>query len=346
MSIASLLRRYPAVDVPGIGVFKRTRYPASYDSDRSTFNPPVEHIELVADQPAHGFPITTYLKAQQQVDEATAVAMLEASVNTLMDTISRNGEALLEGLGHLFADGASFVFKPFEANGLVMEPVAAPLPPDGETLDTEHAGEVIGAELIGADSEEEPVVQPEETEANEAGIPVKRRSPWIMAAAVVVALLIGAGLVWYYQPAGFGSIIAGDVVEHGAGRPDEVKPVISGLGNDSVEVADTAQLTAMAIDADSVQVNTKPEVNSIPAEPSVTYEIIVGSFATMRQADKFVAEMKAKGYDLHAIDSRMPGNRKKISWGSFATEEEAYKELARVQKTFEPGAWIAKIEHQ
>src|SRR5690606_41283994 len=91
-----------------------------------------------------------------------------------------------------------------------------------------------------------------------------------------------------------------------------------------------------------------PESQAAPVEaptPKVTYEIIVGYFKTMDQAEKYVARMKAKGYELKAIDSRMPGNRKKVSCGSFSTEEEAYRELVHVQKNLQPEAWIAKVFH-
>jgi len=331
VSIANLLRRYPAVGVPGIGVFRRTRRPASYDAEEAAFLPPSDHIELV-DNASDVFQLTTYLEAQEQLDGAAAEAKLESAVAAIMDTISRNGEALLDGLGYLLADGASFIFKPFETvDGAAAKPIAAQSPatsiPAPDAVTGEPAEEETG--LAVADGER-------------GG---KRYIPWIVGGAVA-ALLIAAVAIWKYQPAWFGSMLAGqltvtnnDSVASPEPSREPVPLLVDTAGADSL-VADTSLAIVVADSVDHVPATRVP-----PAEPSVTYEIIVGSFATMRQADKFVAEMKAKGYELHAIDSRMPGNRKKISWGSYATEEEAYKELARVQKTFEPGARIAKISH-
>lgn len=335
ISIANLLRRYPAVDVPGIGVFKRTRTPASYDARQSVFIPPADRIELV-ERHSDVFPITAYVQAQQQVDGPTATAMLEAAVNGVMDSISRNGEALLEGLGYLFADGASFVFKPFEANRLTAKPVVAPLPVAGDA--TKETIEEGG---------ESPEAKPEIGLKGKEYTDRRNYIPWVVSVAGA-ALLITVGAIWYYQPAWFDgeslvSVFKPKAEMHHPAPVNETVPSVE-VERDSV-VADSGQLATTVSDSASVSLDSASETDTAPAKPSVTYEIIVGSFATMQQANKFVAEMKAKGYDLHAIDSRMPGNRKKISWGSFATEEEAYKELARVQKTFESTAWIAKVIH-
>ncbi|MEC3879018.1 SPOR domain-containing protein [Parapedobacter sp. 10938] len=334
MSIANLLRRYPAVGVPGIGVFKKTHQPAAYDADRSAFLPPEDRIELV-DGDTEAFQLTTYLAAQHQLDEGGAKAMLEGAVAAVMNAISRNGEALLDGLGYLLADGATFIFKPFEADRFVAKPIAAPSPaahePDEPEIPVDHVADV-------------PVEPTEELVVSEGGTDRRSYTPW-MIGGIIAAMLIASVVVWKYQPAWFG----GAVVDRKAvpdkqavlPSPSEEKiPLVDG-DRDSV-IADSSLLAAAV---DSLRVDSVPVASAPPAKPSVTYEIIVGSFATMRQADKFVAEMKAKGYDLQAIDSKMPGNRKKISWGSYATEEAAYRELARVQKTFEPGAWIAKITH-
>src|SRR5690606_38633153 len=81
------------------------------------------------------FLLTTYLETQRQLDGYAATALLENAVKGIMDTISRNGEALLDGLGYLLADGASFIFKPFEIDGLAAKPIAAqpPAAPISET---------------------------------------------------------------------------------------------------------------------------------------------------------------------------------------------------------------------
>ncbi|WP_353131235.1 SPOR domain-containing protein [Parapedobacter pyrenivorans] len=337
LCIANLLRRHPAVEVPGIGVFRKTRVSAFYDEARSAFLPPANRIELTEEH-TDVFPITGYLQAQQQVDGATASRILDGAVKEVMESISRNGQALLDGLGYLFLDGASLIFEPLKNDDFDWKPISAGPPATGEKV---AIGEVENPLIEGG--EPEAAVSTEEYSG-------RRRTTRWMIAAVLLMLLVGVGAIWYFQPALFDrTAIAGFFgrAEEQHHQPASQEPSVAEIPlveskADSV-ATDTVRATASAID--SIPVERIPDAKIVTEKPSVTYEIIVGSFATMAQARKFVADMKAKGYDLQAIDSKMPGNRKKISWGSFATEEEAYRELARVQKNFEPGAWIAKVAH-
>ncbi|HWK98294.1 MAG TPA: hypothetical protein VNQ55_00035, partial [Parapedobacter sp.] len=193
VSIANLLQRYPAVGVPGIGVFRKTHSPATYNTGTSVFLPPADRIELV-EHDADVLPITTYLEAQQRLDESAAISMLEGAVKDVMDTIRRNGEVLLDGLGYLFADGASIGFKPFELGGFASKPIAAQSPvisaPDEPATPSD---EVID---VSVKLEEELTVAGENRDQ-------RRYTAWIVGGAVA-AVLIAAVAIWQFQPTWFG----------------------------------------------------------------------------------------------------------------------------------------------
>lgn len=323
LCITNLLRRYPAVEVPGIGVFKITRIPASYDRERSVILPPTSLIEL-AEGHVGPLPIVNYLRAQRGVDEATAMQMLDKAVRDLVETVTEKGRALLDGVGYLVADGASFIFKPFDSGAMQVSPVAIP---------PEVAKEIVPTLENAAEYKADAAISPRKSHT----------SRWIAVAALVLLVSV-AGAMWYYKSGSFEGDKKGQLL---AQKKEAEAPVDQGEPSEVVTspadtVADSVISQLSAKVADSVPNDTAAPVSN-PPKPAITYEIIVGSFATMTQARKYVAKMKAKGYDLRALDSRMPGNRKKISWGSYATEEEAYRELVRVQKNFEPGAWIAKV---
>ncbi|MFC7525995.1 SPOR domain-containing protein [Parapedobacter sp. GCM10030251] len=348
LCIANLLRRYPAVEVPGIGVFTITRMPASYDKERSVLLPPASYIELT-DRSADFFSIVTYLRAQAGVDEAAAKDMLEQAVREIKDAISRQGQALLDGVGYLVADGASLVFKPFATGRVGARPVKVPRGEPNETAPVVNEPELVkepelANEENGAVGLAEEATPGEIADNREEVLPSQRKNNamrWGIAAALVL-LVSAAGIAWYYTSGSFERKETAQLLE----PKETVLPADSAVDStvdSTVDSVAIAQVDAEA--ADSLRADTSAAVVPEPVKPAVTYEIIVGSFATMAQARKYVADMKAKGYDLRALDSRMPGNRKKISWGSYATEEEAYRELARVQKNFEPGAWIAKVEN-
>ncbi|MGK6353061.1 SPOR domain-containing protein [Parapedobacter sp. DT-150] len=337
LCIANLLRRYPAVAVPGIGVFAKRHIPASYHQDTSAFLPPATHIELTDGQ-QEAFSLITYLQVQRQVDEDTAKQLLERAVDEVMETISRRGQALLDGLGYLLADGASFVLKPFETGGFGWKPVKEQAAPERETP---------GEEVTATPERATEQVEPAAVLSDEVYVTKSRKAWWIAAAALLV-LISAVGVAWYYKA---GKSAQTGVAQEQQGGVADPKNRDSGDGptgqglptaTDSIAV-DSAVVDSLAggrvlADSATVAPAAKPK-------PSVTYEIIVGSFNTMAEAKQYVKTMNAKGYDLEALESRMPGNRKKVSWASFTTEEEAYRELKRVQKNFEPTAWIAKIEH-
>jgi len=348
LCIVNLLRRYPAVEVPGLGVFKVTHMPASYDRERSVLLPPTSRVEL-AEEHNDFFPILNYLQTQVDVDESTAAQMLDRAVGEVFDAVNRNGRALLDGLGYLMPEGASFVLKPFDTRGLEIHSVK--VTPEETTVSSPVVSRPeLADEVEESDKGQETVKQEALPVVEESTVPSRRYHPirWIVAAALILLVSAAGVVTWHYRSDWFGGekkapfSTQKDKTDE---SPDQSQP--SGrLASPVDTIADStavAQLGGAA--ADSVHADATVAVTE-PVKPAVTYEIIVGSFATMAQAEKYVATMKAKGYNLQALDSRMPGNRKKISWGSYATEEEAYRELVRVQKNFEPGAWIAKVENE
>ena len=357
LCIANLLRQYPEVDVPGIGVFRKIPVPAVFDAETATFSPPGNRIALDAGQTG-GKLLTDYVKAQQQVDFEQATRLVTDAVQQVVTAARRNGRVLLSGLGYLIADGTALTFEQLNPTGLtfpalqalasekpetghdheVEEPVAAATQPEETTEQTEKqtdnpATVTEDTPQAAAEVSEPPAAQTATPVDDAEDEPRANRTGWWVAAAAVVVLAAG---IWFYRQASPQAPITGETEATTAEVPaDSTVTDSTSLGLAEATVSDSTAVAA----ADTVVAPV------VPATPSVTYEIIVGSFATMRQANKYVAEMKAKGYELQAIDSKMPGNRKKISWGAYATEEEAYRELVRVQQNFEPGAWIAKIEH-
>ena len=193
-------------------MFRKTHAPALYDAEKSGFLPPTDRIELV-ENTTDAFPITTYLAAQKRLDRSAATTLLEGIVDDLMDTVSRNGEVVLDGLGYLVADGASVTFRPFEAEAFAAEPIAAPQP-----VASEVPGPVAGdrAEPLGG-ATNGPAEPEEEIQADESAAP-KRYSPWMIGGAVA-AILIAAVLIWQYQPAWLG-MNAAESVDHRGGGSD------------------------------------------------------------------------------------------------------------------------------
>src|SRR5690606_22265727 len=112
-------------------------------------------------------------------------------------------------------------------------------------------------------------------------------------------------------------------------------------------IADSASHASDMLAADGTGTILPDTVKTTTGLPpgTVTYEIIIASFKTLPEADEYVNRMNKKGYSMRVIDSKMPGNRKKVSYSSHLKEDDAYQELARVQKKFVADAWLFRLVH-
>jgi len=206
--------------------------------------------------------------------------------------------------------------------------------------------EVVSEPEEAAIEEEYEQVDEEEYEERKGGF-------WRNFLITIVFLVLAIASLTYFRP---------DWVAQGReywGNVQQELPVWLGGKQQVVQQEDPTPevaLTTPAVISDTLQIQQDslelalqegiqiPESQEpVEAAPTESFEIIVGSFTSMDQANQFVADMKAKGIEVWAIESRMPGNRKKVSCASFPTQAEAYRALREVQRTIEPGAWVARV---
>lgn len=72
-----------------------------------------------------------------------------------------------------------------------------------------------------------------------------------------------------------------------------------------------------------------------------SYHIVVGSFSVKSNAVNYSEKLKAKGIDSKVIPIH-DGKMNVVTYGSFKTEEEARRELRKVQAEFNKDAWVLK----
>lgn len=113
---------------------------------------------------------------------------------------------------------------------------------------------------------------------------------------------------------------------------------------DSIAYTDSVKNTALDAEANladtqAIASNTVPP--PVVEKPSVTtYEIIIGSLANMKEAKKFVAQIKSKGINGWIVDSLASG-KKRVSIASFTDWETATKERRRIVKELkDPSIYI------
>lgn len=331
-----LLNRHGQVSVVGLGTFSQMDKPGFFDAASQSFYPASRQYAFSPDSASdlHQNLIVDYIHVQREIDAVAAQAVFRRTLNQLFSDLEQNGSVQLDGLGTLKQENDRLFFQPFISEaGPKSEWAVGELPVEEEALS-----------VTSSESQSDLNLEEEPTSNSRGG-----RLWWI---AALIVLLAG-GAVWW-KPAEIHSFLSERGVEVGflhrlAGvnkvSQDEVPASSTELPN-RVFNEETAGVETGLDSVDSVlQETVLVEEEPIEVEgPTVTFEIIVGSFTTMDQAYEFVEEMKVKGITVKAIDSRMPGNRKKVSCASFPTQEEAYRALKEVQKNIEPGAWVARVE--
>ncbi len=368
-----LLSRNDQVAVAGVGIFRCDRTPGYFDEVKQAFIASVCQIEFKEDREIGGETdlIVDYIAAQRQIGHSDAGTLYRNAIAALLGDLERDGRVELQGLGEIRREDPQLVFIPAAGGAFGREfPAVGELPVLTAQSEME-AGAKVELEVAAETGAE--AAEYEEESGRRGGF-------WRSALIVLVFLAASFASLWYLRPdllvqgrdyltsvqqelpVWLGGQEQGQKQDHGKDLPgDAPVSAVPVLIPDSAQHAqDSLQmmLSGESGGLDSLQTDqgliTEPDkhaeaantlnANSRPGTRTISFEIIVGSFASMQQADQFVAEMKAKGIEVWAIDSRMPGNRKKVSCGSFPTQAAAYRALKEIQRTIEPGAWVARVE--
>lgn len=361
-----LLSRNDRVGLQGLGTFRRIDQPGYFDETKQVFVAPENRIEFVSDGASGlaGSLIIDYIAVQKQIAQEEAAGLFQNALETWTRVLESTGDLKIAGLGNLSKrdGGLEFVSDESGAFGQKFPPVA-----EIDTLSAEEVTEVVQEdvgneevivvqEVVGTQESES--TQEEEVEEKVGGT---WRKIWIAAVFLILALtslayfrpdLIDQGKDYLADirqnlPEWLGGKVDKPTIDQQQPLQPETELSTVGLYPDSLEAGQDSLV--LQFPQDTVQLDlaatasTTGTADMEVVAPKESYEIIVGSFTTMEQAEEFVAEMKAKGIEVWAIDSRMPGNRKKVSCASFPTQAEAYRALKEVQRNIEPGAWVAKV---
>jgi len=316
--------------------------PGYFDNVNHVFVAPESQIQFSPDSQKTEFDelIPEYISAQKQIGRVEAEALYSDALAKWMKLLSQNGSLALEGIGVLQQSGGKLEF------------IAQSQGSFGKKLPSVDELQVLEPETVVLEVAAEPEPLVEEVAMGEEGA-VRKGGFWRNFLITVVFLILTMASLTYFRPdwVAQGKEYWGNIQQElpvwlggkqQVVQPENPKP--EGALTTPAGISDTLQ-----IQQDSLELALQEEIEvaetkePVEAASSESFEIIVGSFTSMEQANQFVADMKAKGIEVWAIESRMAGNRKKVSCASFPTEAEAYRALKEVQRTIEPGAWVARV---
>ena len=337
--IADLLRKEEEVSVLGLGTFIKVRVPGSYDKVNNTFRPPSYQLSFISGSSNYK-PLIKYISDQKNLSASSSEYFVKKFSSNFFDLLAASGFAEIKPLGTILKKNEVLHFEASQdleiaGNFYGLKPIIdhkSKADPGGyQPLKEEEVGHLLDEET-------------EETEA--AG---KRKSLKFVLAIIIPHILIGAILLYYFNPGVYNAVQKFRTDNFPETEQPSAAPVtdISGTLTDStLNTTDT-----LSGNSDSVAMNTnippKP-LNEEPAQAAVdaeniSFEIIGAAFAKKNEAELFIKKLTAKGIEARIVEN-MPGKMIKISLGSFKDESSARVELIRIQKEVNKEAWIARVK--
>ncbi len=185
----------------------------------------------------------------------------------------------------------------------------------------------------------------QETELKSTDIPKshkeKKKRSWIIPVSAIGAIIILAGAAWLVFPDQVKNILYPDrqsyeeTMSEGDAMEDSEINSVTDVPDEQLPVQETIP------DLNDNQASAQTETSVVQSEIQSAvkkYYVVAGCFKSQRNAEKYVAELQAKGYNSELFGTH--DNLYAVSFNSFTSRESAVNEMNRIRKSSEPKAWI------
>jgi len=349
--IRRLLYRYDCVIVPDLGGFVGSYQSARILSAIQTIKPPYKKISfnihlnnndgLLANEIAYG----------EGIDYEAARDVIHKFVDDCIKRMARGEAVRLEHIGDLFYDeeqnlqyksvhDTNYLKSSYGLSSMRLEKMAQ----------VKNKPEEV-KKLVPIRERETPVVQEDVIQ------PAAKTSNfnWKVAAVLIPLIgLLGYGYLerselndLYHQYSRLGIYIFDRQEQYEAREGSDLKefpeeaetPWFESLVESEVEASESAENTTDEVAEESG--NTSPEEVSSKATELV-YHVVAGCFGEADNAVKLEKSLKDAGYtSAHILETAHKGLTV-VAYHSFASVEEARKELQKVKQDRQPDAWLLK----
>jgi cell division septation protein DedD/nucleoid DNA-binding protein len=340
--ISELLAQHGNVSVPGLGNFTHTRINGHYNEKEGKLYPPTYSVQFDP-QSVDDVTLAQYIADKKNISLASSKYFTDKFINSVK-LQAQSADAPLADMGWFYTQDAQLFFRPntdisTDPDFFGYQPVklhklgtAAADMPAASTVN--YAAPVTVAVPVEANTSEE-----FETDEEEAAYLVKqshkRRRNSILTFVTLVILLtaLAVYLVNKYNPSVFN-------LQASKPKAGKTEPVINAK---VVPIEDsTAKDTAKTIGKpDSIPaINTKAAIDTVaktpPAANNITtgkrYEILGGAFSTIEEANRTIKNYKSLGIEAKILEN-VPGRKRKVTLGTYATLEEAEAAREKILST-------------
>lgn len=298
--ISDLLYRYECVILPEFGAFLTQYQSAQVHETTHAFYPPKKKLSFNSQLTANDGLLANYIATAEMIPHEAANAKIATYVRQLWDTLHNGGTQELSNVGSLSLSAD---------NNLQFEPSY-----HLNYLTNSFGLSSFTAPAVAREIYKEQVVALEE-KAPIAFTQERRNRGWLKYAAIA---LIGLSI------AGTGGFTyVKDVEAHNMASQEEAK-----------ELLDTKiQEATFVID------NPLPAITLELTQPKGKYHVVAGAFRMEENAQKRVAQLKAKGYNAREIGANKFGLHQ-VVYGSYSDSQEALQALRTVRQSDNKEAWL------
>lgn len=316
LHIEYLLLRHDCVVVPGLGAFLNVRKNSYYDKENGLWMPPTEEIRFNRAVSHDDALLASSYARREKIDYATASGILRHHVKEIHDILQSEGEFMIGRIGMLVQDQDSISFSPSSspASGAADEGLF-PVRYEERTL----------SETIQPDSDEKGALRVFDTRKNYY-LAINKRFARSVASVVLVLIVAMAAII------PFGKNF----------NEDQASIIPVKVISEAIETTyDKPSHKALHNVTDSI-VATEDSGHNYKSDKSAEWQIIVGTFRTQQEAERYIAANGGKGYDLTVL----PSSRLKRISAIGAEKKETLIEImnsAEFQNKY-PQAWIYRSE--
>lgn len=304
--ISALLYRYQCVTVPGFGAFITEAVSARYNTTTNTFIPPKKTILFNSLLKQNDGLLANHIALEEHITFHEAVAVIQEQVALWNDNLKENQAVYLKNIGELSLNAEQKI---------QFEPVGS----------TNYLTSSFGLTAVMATALQHDM-QKEETKVVELPAAVQKSKPrlqWMRYAAVIAG---GIGL--------YTSVSTYQEYEVYQDKKIAVEKEVQN------QIEQKLQQATFVIEAPKMVKEKVAEVTENVTTSAKPFHIVAGAFKTETKAQILTDELKAKGYTNAKYLSKSKHNMRQVVYNSYATQEEARKDLRLIHEKVNKDAWI------
>lgn len=337
--ISRLLFEHECVIVPGFGAFLTRYYPAEVNPATHMLRPPSRRIYFNPRLTENDGLLAKSISLIDRRPYKEAITLIGDEVKCWKDILDSREKVQLKGIGRLFIDEmGKLQFSPTLENNYQRSSYGLSI---FRSPAIEREARIRTAIQKSIETKKiEPTPAPIEAVSGKKST----RIPWaaVLGPVIFAGILGAAYLGIKNEPLQEVSGLTWLEWTHSKSVYNISGEVIAEDSSSEIKTEDAASPAATAISTKDISGNERLEESPLQEEIPMTqlypFHIVVGSFKDMENAENYVQQLRARGFDAYTAEG---DNRfMRVAVGNFATRAQAENALRGVRRSINSQAWI------